>query len=466
MNPPGEGFHARSSRWGGMKNRSGIIAPPIYLATAAGLLIQNGVETKLVDAVATGITRDELDNLFAKQKNSLVVIETSTASIKQDALTAEFLKNLYGCTIVFVGAHVSALPGETLEEFPQVDFVCIGEYEFTLLELCRAIGVSGSFSGIKGLAFRIDSKVTVNQKRELIDLDLLPFPAYEQLPISNYNDPITRNRPYMAIVSSRGCPFKCKFCVAPQVLYDYKVRYRNPKRVVDEIELLTNSFGVKEIFFDDATFTLNKKHLFTICSEMKSRNIRIDWSCFGRSDCVDEEVLDAMKNAGCYMVRYGLETLDDRILNEMGKGLTVENIKKSIELTKKKGLRIHLTVMLGYPGETRETVRKTIDFVRNTGVDYAQFSIAIPYPGTAFYKEMKEQNRLLSNDWTEYDGTCKTVVKSDDLSAEELTQAVEKAYREFYFRPSYLFKRLVSIGTFTEFRCAVNSAYNLLRSQL
>ena len=166
------------------------------------------------------------------------------------------------------------------------------------------------------------------------------------------------------------------------------------------------------------------------------------------------------------MIRYGLESIDNNLLAEMKKGLSVADIEKALKMTKKIGMRMHVTVMLGYPGETRETIRRTIDFVKRMDVDYAQFSIATPYPGTTFYSEMAKEGMLTSSNWSDYDGTCKVVVRLKDLEPKELTDIIDQAYREFYFRPRYVAKRLLGIRSFNEFRCALISALNLAKSQL
>jgi radical SAM superfamily enzyme YgiQ (UPF0313 family) len=463
LNPPGKEFHARSSRWGGKVNRSGIVVPPIFLATACGMLLKNNFTARIIDAAATGLAWDELDKYLGP--DALVVLEVSTPSINHDSKIAGEIKRRYGCKIAYVGCHVSALPEETLKNYP-VDFVCVGEYEFTLLEVARALQAPRDYSRVNGLAWRNDQgTIIINPRRELADLDTLAMPAYGQLPIRLYHDPITQRRPYMSIISSRGCPKTCAFCVAPQVMYGRRVRYRSPARVADEIRLLNERFGVREIFFDDDTFTLNKEHVLGVCAEIRNRGLRIDWSCFARCDGIDEAVLIEMKKAGCYMLRFGIETLDDNLLGRMGKNIKVDTIKRSLNQAKGLGFRLHATVMLGYPGETKESISRTLDFVKKSNIDFAQFSIATPYPGTQFYAECKEKNMLTSNSWDDFDGTSNSVVRLETMSPQYLKDAIQRAYREFYFRPGYILKRIFSIRSFQEASCNFKSAFNLIKSQ-
>lgn len=459
LNPPGQELHTRSSRWGGRKNRSGALAPPIFLATATSVLHQAGLEARFLDAAALNYSGEELEALLLRDRPRIVVMEVSTPSIQQDYSAALFIKErLKDVAIVFVGPHVTALPKETLMNYP-VDYLCIGEYEFTLLELSRAILEGRDKSSILGIAYRENSQVVTTPQRPLKPFDELPMPLYEQMPLDKYYDPITRQRVCVAVRTIRGCPFRCTFCVAPQVMYNRTVRYKSPEKVVDEIEYLKKHFGVKEIFFDDETFTINKKHVLGICNELKNRNIHVEWSCFGRCNLVDEALLREMKAAGCYMIRYGVESAEQKILDGIQKGMKVEDIVKAFSLTKKVGMKTHATVLLGYLGETKESMAKTLKFVKDLDADYAQFAIATPYPGTEFYEEVKAQNRLLTSRWTEYDGTCNSVVRLDGINQKDLKDFVDFAYKDFYLRPSYILKRLLSTRTPSE-------VYHLLKSGL
>lgn len=465
LNPPGVELHTRSSRWGGRKNRSGVLSLPIFLATASALLRQKGLPVKLLDAAASRYSADDIFDLIRKENIVAVVIEVSTPSIKQDALLADSLKEKFGLQIVFVGAHVSALPEETLRNYP-VDVVCIGEYEQTLLDLCQT-WLSGSMclEQIEGIAFLKGEEMVITRARELVDLDSLPFPDYKQLPLSKYYDPIVRRRPCLPLRASRGCPYQCIFCVAPHVFYSHRVRYRSPEKVVNDIKQLIE-LGAREIFIDDDTFTVNKKWVINICRELVDRHIKIDWSCFARYDNIDDEILEALKKSNCYMLRFGIESGSQKILDDCRKGLTVKQIKEASALVKKKGMRTHVTVMFGLPGETKETMMLTLNLVKELDPDYAQFTIATPYPGTRYYQLMKEQGRLISDDWSDYDGSCRSVVRLDGLDNIELDRFIDYAYRWFYFRPAYIFKRLIKIKCLDEIYYLVKSSWSLIRSNI
>lgn len=462
LNAPGVEFHQRSSRWGGKVNRSGYLVPPIFLAVAAAHLQKHGLDSRIIDAAALGWHRETLDRFLFEIRPDLTVIEASTISIRQDAETACQIRERQGGKVALVGLQVSALPEESLQKFP-VDYIAVGEYENTILELVRTLADGGPLDGVAGLGWRdAAGRARINHPRELSDINTFPMPLYSQLPLAKYWDPIARNHPCISIRTMRGCPFHCSYCVAPQVIYGGQVRYRDPGLVLDEIWTLAG-MGVREIFIDDETFTLNRGHVREICRGLKETGLRIDWSCFGRVDQVDRELLAEMKAAGCYMIRYGVESADRKILDNIGKGFTPDQTERAFFLTRSLGLKTHATVMYGSPGETAETMRNTLEFSLGLKPDYAQFTIVTPYPGTRYYREVKEGGRLLSQNWEDYDGSCRSIVRLDSLSPAEVESFVDYSYRRFYLRPTYFFRRLFGIRRRGEFRYLLGSGSRFLR---
>jgi anaerobic magnesium-protoporphyrin IX monomethyl ester cyclase len=462
LNPPGKELHQRSSRWGGRKNRSGIVAPPIFLATAASVLRERGIQARVMDAAAEGRTWEWVMSWIEENKPGMVVLEVSTTSIDSDSETAAELKKM-GMIVVFVGTHVTALPEETLRNYA-ADFLCIGEYEFTLPELWEAVGRNKPLGGVRGIAYRSGGDVVVTERRELRDINDFPIPAYDQLPVRMYYDPVARNQPWMAIRSMRGCPFGCTYCVAPRLMYNRTVRLRDPKKVVDEMELLMKRFGIREFFIDDETFTISRKHVSGVCGEIKRRGMKVDWVVFSRCDTIDEGVIKELKSAGCYMIKYGLESADQRILDKAEKGLRVNQIIKAFRITKKNGVRIHATVMLGLEGETEETLRKTLGFVKKLSPDYVQYAIATPYPGTKWYDSLEARGMILTRKWGDYDGSCRSLVRLDGISNKRLEQLVDVAYKDFYMRPGFLIRKILSMRSLGEIYHAAKSGVILMRS--
>ncbi len=465
LNAPGAEFHQRSSRWGGKVNRSGYLVPPIFLATAAAYLRSQGLDAHILDAAAEGLGWEELDLRLRRLKPALVVIEASTISIARDAAAAERIKDAIGAIVVLVGLHVSALPLETLRQY-RVDYICAGEYEEPLLDLARALETGGDPGEIPGLGSRNSrGEPRFNSPRPPADLNRFPMPLYSELPLAKYWDPIVRNRPCVPIRTMRGCPFKCIYCVAPQVLYGGRVRYRNPGAVVEEIRSLLG-MGVREIFIDDETFTLNREHVIGICRGLREAGIRVDWSCFGRVDLADRELLAEMKAAGCYMIRYGVESADPDILLNIKKGFTPEDVRKAFALTHSLGLKTHATVMYGSPGETEETMRRTLALTLELDPDYAQFTVNTPYPGTEYYRRMSQEGRILAKSWEEYDGSSRMIVRLDTVAPEAVEAFVETSYRAFYFRPRYLLKRMLGLRRAGEISYLFGSARRLVSQSL
>jgi len=461
LNAPGTEFHQRSSRWGGKRNRSGYLVPPIFLATAAAYLQEAGFDSRLLDAAALGLSRQELLRRMEELSPDLVVIEASTISIEQDARTARRIRETCGAEIALVGLHVTALPEETLRDYGPT-YVCLGEYEEPLLELARCRRDGRDPRSVPGLGLRCpNGTLQITPPGPLKDLNRLPIPLYRDLPLVRYWDPIVRNHPCISIRTMRGCPFRCEYCVAPQLIYGKTVRFRDPERVVEEIRRL-QKMGVREIFIDDETFTLKREHVLAICAEMARQKVKIDWSCFGRVDLVDRDLLLEMRRAGCYMIRYGVESSEPAILEAVGKGFTPEQVRNAFSLTHSLGLKTHATVMYGSPGETEETMRRTLSFTLSLDPDYAQFTINTPYPGTAYYRKMKEEGRILAESWEEYDGSCRMIVRLDTVSPEKVEAFVDASYRAFYFRPRYILKRLRGLRRKDEVGYLFRSAGRLL----
>lgn len=464
LNAPGVEFHQRSSRWGGKVNRSGYLVPPIFLSIASAWLDSNGLDAHILDAAALGLSSDELDNQIRAMDPDLVIIEASTISINHDVATALHIRELHKAKVALVGLHVSALPEQSLREY-QVDYICVGEYEDTILDLSRALRDQTDLSLIPGLGWRnATGDVVINSSRPLADINRYPPPAYRELPLKNYWDPIARNHPCISIRTMRGCPFHCVYCVAPQLIYHGQLRFREPSLVVEEIRMLRDQ-GVKEVFIDDETFTVKRDHVLSICREIRKAGIRIDWSCFGRVDCIDRELLQEMKRAGCYMVRYGVESSDNQILRNIRKGFTTDQVREAFKLTHSLSMKTHATVMYGSPGETPESMRRTLDFTLALDPDYTQFTITTPYPGTDYYNRMKREGRIIARNWDEYDGSCRMIVRLDSVKPEEVEKFVEESYRRFYFRPHYIFKRLSGLRRSDEFYYLLRSGFNLLRQR-
>lgn len=409
-----------------------VLHPPLLLAYAASYLRSKGHEIFLLDPV---VERKKVDTFLEEItciNPQYIVFETSTPSFYNDAEVSKLIKSRLGAAkIIFLGPHVSALPEESLAQ-ETLDAVVIGEYEISLEEY-----ISKGPNGTKGIAYRADNGVIIrNEKREYLEnLDILPFPARDLLPNYKYFDPILKN-PFTFILGGRGCPYKCIFCNWPQVLTGRKYRLRSAKNITEEIKNIIQQYNFRSILFNDDTFTANKKHALEVCDEIINSGLKLDWACYARADDRGEDFLLKLRKAGCYLLKIGVESGSQQILNNIKKGYTLSEVKQAISLMKKIGFHLHATFVFGLPGETKETIRETIDLAKRLNPTTVQFSSAVPFPGTKFYEILSRENRLLTRDWSDF-MPMQSIFEYENLSAEEMKKSVGTAYRKFYFRPGY-----------------------------
>ena len=323
-----------------------------------------------------------------------------------------------------------------------MDYILVGEYEYTLLDLVKHSERKGELKEVLGLIYRnTKGKIQINPRRPAIEnLDELPWPARHFLPMHNYADLFCGlPAPSLQMWASRGCPYKCIFCMWPEVMYGgHKYYVRNPVDVVNEMERCIKEYGFKSVYFDDDTFNIGKERILKICEEIKRREIDIPWAIMARADTIDREMLKTMRDAGLYALKYGVESGDQEILNDSGKNLNLEKVKEMVRITKELGIKVHLTFMFGLPGETKETIRKTIDFPLKLDPDSIQFSLCTPFPGTKYFEIAKEKNFLLTENWSDYDGADKAVIRTEALTKEDLENALSQAHKAW---SSHLLRR-------------------------
>jgi len=405
---------------------------PFFLAYAASLLKKNLQEVKVLDAIAGEINEPRLIKIISDYNPDLIVVETSTPSFTNDIRIIDNVKRKFdGVKIVLCGPHAGTFTKQILEEYCFIDYILFGEYEFTLLNLVTHLEDGSSLSSIPGLAFRENGHIRVGELRaEIKELDIFPWPERDDLPIYKYNDGFCGlPAPNVQMWSGRGCHFKCMFCLWPQTMYEgYKYRMRDPSNVVDEMEYLIKKFNFQAVYFDDDLFNANKKHVLAICKEMQKRGIKIPWAVMARADLMDREILEAMRNAGLYAIKYGIESANQGILDFCKKNMDLSIASRMISLTKELGIKLHLTFCLGLPGETKETIKETSRFINNLKPDSFQVSLATPLPGTEYYRYLEKKGFLLSKDWSDYDGNYKYIINNPDLNAldmEEIRDALD-----------------------------------------
>lgn len=405
---------------------------PFFLAYAASLLQKHNKDILIIDAIAEGISeREFLDKVISYGPN-LVLLETSTPSINYDLKTVINIKeSIPNVKIALCGPHVSVMKQGFMEQYPFIDFILYGEYELTLLELVNTLENNASLSSISGMIFRSSEKIITNPPRPLTEnLDFLPWPARNLLPIYNYNDSFAGLPvPNVQMWASRGCPYKCIFCLWPQAMYgSHKYRIRNPAETAKEMEWLISKYNFKAVYFDDDTFNINKPMILSLCKEIKKRGLITPWAVMARADTMDKETLWAMADAGLYAIKYGVESTDQEILKNSGKNLDLDKVKEIVKLTKQTGVKVHLTFCFGLQGETKNTIRKTVDFALALDPDGIQFSLVTPFPGTEYFRKAKDKGYLLTENWEAYNGSNNAVIRTEKLSGKELKNSLEYAY--------------------------------------
>lgn len=429
------------SRWPHFEKETVDYYPfPFFLAYAAAVLEKEDFPVLLVDAVPQKLSERTFLDRISNFQPEVIVLETSTASLKNDLSIARLIRdNMSSALIIFCGPHAPMYEKSFLKETPVVDMVMSGEYEFTLLDVVKAYENNHSFNEIPGLLFRQKNSGTIikTPERALIkNLERFPWPSRKYLPMEKYQDYLCGiPQPGLQMWSSRGCPYKCSFCFWPHVMYlSSSYRLRDPEDVLDEIEYCLKTYSLQSVYFDDDTFNINKQHVMAIAQGFIDRRFNIPWGIMARADHMDEEMLEKLVESGLWGVKYGIESGSQDIVNKCGKNLNLQKVQHICALTRKSGLKMHLTFTFGLPGETRQTARQTLDFALAMNPDSVQFSIATPFPGSRFYEEMEQNGKLTSDDWEQYDGYNRAVIATPHLTSRELEEIRNNADKMFALR--------------------------------
>jgi len=453
LNPPFKtkyGRYSRTSRSPAI-TKGGTLYYPFWLAYAAGVLEKAGHEVKLIDSCAYRYDRKKTYEIAKEFRPELIVLDTSTPSIYSDVEVGADLKEIFPKSfVVLVGTHPSALPEETLKLNKKIDAVARGEYDYTVRDLADTLEKKEDIKKVKGITYRKGEKIFHNPNREFIkNIDELPFVSSVY---KKHLDPkkyffSAAQYPMIMIISGRGCPFRCFFCVYPQTFHGRRYRLRSAENVVDEFEHIIENFPeVKEVGIEDDTFTANIKRAREICQLLINRRLhrKIKWWANVRVN-LDLDTMKLMKEAGCRLVIAGFESGVQKILDNMRKGITVEQSFEFAKNAKKAGLLVHGCFMVGNPGETWRTMQETLDFAIKLNIDTAQFFPMIPYPGTEAYKWAKDNSFLKNisfNQWLTEDGLHNTVINPEGLSAQDLVKFCDYARRKYYLRYSYVSYKL------------------------
>jgi len=448
-------------RYGNRKiGQSGGHLPPLGIAGIAAYLKERGYKAGLVDALALDMTDEDICRYIDSHKPKVVGLSALTSMFHRAVALATVIREQFPDILMILGGqHATIIDEEVFKDTPCLDIVVYGEGEVTvseLMEVYKGVGYdrgrlldSPLLEGVNGLIFKRGSSIIKTPPREMIkDLDTLPFPTRDLLPMDRYI-PLPnqyKRLPVVHMVTTRGCPYPCTFCSASAV-FGKRVRQMSPGRVVEEIRHVMERYGAREISFWDDTMTINRNWMMEFCNMILRKGIDITWTCYGHVNTVTREVLFKMKEAGCFNIFYGYESGNQGLLDNIAKGVTLDRIREVNRWTKEAGIEVRASFMLGLPGETPDLARKTIDFAIELDPDYAQFSLTTPYPGTDLYKKAKDYGDL-KEDFSEYHGWNAVFLPSGYKDRDELLTMEKEAMRRFYFRPRYIlnqFKKIKNI---------------------
>jgi anaerobic magnesium-protoporphyrin IX monomethyl ester cyclase len=380
------------------------VYPPLGILSIASVLRKNHYGVKVLDADIDNLSFQEIADYIHQYQPNFIGITMTTLQCKTVSALAEFIKIKFHDIIIIVGGvHPSALKGEILKHCSAIDIVVVGEGENTFLDLVKTIENGDSLEGVNGICYWKNNAICITESRSFIEnLDDLPFPAFDLIePLSKYPGatPVGA-RPSIHIMASRGCPFGCQFCSNP--IWGKKVRFQSPEYILKEIEWLQKTFNVHEIFFQDDTFNLNRQWLEMICNGIISRGLNND--CIfkapfrANSNLVSRDLLKLLKNAGFWMIFYGVESGDPEVLKSINKNITLEELKRAFYMTKRAGIKTYASFMIGNLADTPTTIKNSITFAKTLDPDYFGFAVTMPYPGSLLYKSLEENNQISLSD--------------------------------------------------------------------
>jgi radical SAM superfamily enzyme YgiQ (UPF0313 family) len=406
-------------------------SPPLGLAYLASALERVDIEVKILDLVVVPYRLKLLESILQNFRPHILGITAVTMTFDNAMEVIRDAKRINPDILTIMGgSHVTFCAQETLNRFPELDVIALGEGEETIVDLTKTSEKHGDLKNVKGIVFRNGFEFYSTGSREFVDIDQLPMPARHLLPLGRYR---ALGMP-ISMTTSRGCPFQCIFCVGRK-MGGAKVRYRNPAMVAEEMQCLKN-LGFHQINIADDLFTADKKHCLAICEEVSKRNLNINWTSFARVDTVSQEILLKMKAAGCNAVSFGIESASSEILKTIKKGITKKQVIDAVKMCTKVGIKPYGSFLLGLPGETPLTLKKTLDFanqLKGMGLSYG-FHLLAPFPGT----EIRENHaqfglKILSNEWSRYHAN-RAIVETADVSRKMLDEIVigwEKEYDAF-----------------------------------
>jgi radical SAM superfamily enzyme YgiQ (UPF0313 family) len=487
VNPPAPdgGIWIRSQHRVGRRSRENMIWPQVSLAQMAAILSPE-YQVEIIDAIATRMDWPEFERLLEQKRPKYYLTQVTAPTLRND-MHGVFLAKALGARTIAFGTHVTPLTLETMRPFPALDFILRGEPEMTLRELVDTFEgrtpsdpriakmlaetslkdaleqtADSPMASIAGLAWRDRGEIVLNPDRPFIpSLDDLPVPLHHMLPLDKQRMPMIKG-PFTFIVTSRGCPAGCKFCIK-HVSYQTSVRIRSPQLILEELKVLSD-LGIHNVHMYADLFTVNRQQVVDLCNLIIEAGLQVKWTCNSRVDYVDEEMLKLMGKAGCWYISWGIESANELILKRIRKGYHKEQAFKALKWSKAAGINNWGYFIIGLPGETEASIQETITYAKDLPLDIALFHIAAPYPGTPFFYEVVENGWFRpGTNWEEVDMDQSTVLDYADLHAERLEYWQKRATREWSLRPGPMLTFIKGMNTWEGFKSAMGVGWQTLR---
>ena len=434
--------------WKKLGKKVGPRSEPLSLLYIATFLNKFGHLAEVIDCEAEGISIEDLEKIIRRKQPDVVGVAMLTAMYSQSLDVCKVAKKINPDIKVLVGgSHPTLRPKETIAENDCIDVAAIGEAEVTFLDVLAAFDDKKSLSDVKGIVFRDNGLVVQTEERPKIqDLDFFPIPDRSLINMQLYRPSVSyyRQLPAYTLMTTRGCPYRCTFCATSKSGY----RMNSIPRVIEEMTMLVEEYGAKEILIRDDTFTLDRQRTIDLCAAIikSGLNKKISWDCITRADRVDLELLKKMKEAGCWGMHFGVEGGNQKLIDSIHKDTTMEIIKKAFDDCKTVGIETRGYFMIGLPGSTKEDDLATIKFAKDANPDWAQFTLCTPYPGTELFEQVNQESSARGKNWDDYQtwsgfSDHELVWTPEGRDSEELKELQRRALKEFYFRPKVIAKK-------------------------
>ncbi len=445
--------------------------PPLGIAYIASYLEREGHTASILDAFALGLTEEQIRSELERARPDIVGITGVTSAFSKMRDIAKMSKEIYPDVPVIMGGPHASIMTQSCFETGNVDYAVVGEGEITTAELVGKLETGKPVHNVKGIAYlNKNGKLKLTPKRELIpNLDDLPMPAYHLLPMDAYKPYAVFDvgKKFCSMITSRGCPNFCIFC-SSCALWEHKYRTHSAARVMEEMRLLYDKYGIRHFYFQDDEFTIAHHRVEKLCDMIIESKMDVIWECLARVDQMTRPLLQKMAKAGCVDILYGIESGSPKVLEKIKKRISLEQARQVCKWTKESGMWCRATFLMGLPFETKEDMRQTIDFAKSLDLDIAYFNILTPFPNTEVYR-MIEEKKLFSSDadWNRWVSHGKEpVIRTESMTNKEIAEWTGRAYLEFYLRPAFLVNKLRTIKNLQHLKRTAVAGVDLVKISL